>query len=90
MNTNRIIIEGDIILKTVEKIKVIFLSVPAKENDHVEIEFQNITKWDVAGIQLLYAFQQYLSLKRITFSYQFNDPEQAEKCQEWLNILNKN
>jgi ABC-type transporter Mla MlaB component len=84
---SKIVLDGDLVLKTVEEMKAqLFL---ASEDLNVsEIEFRNMTRWDVSGIQLLYAFQKYCNVHKKTIVFSFENADYSEHCQEMLDLLN--
>lgn len=87
METNRIVLDGDLVLKTVEGVKNLLLTVTENMTD-LEIEFRNLGKWDIAGVQLLYALKRHYALHNRQVVFRFASPEHAEKCQEWIDLLN--
>jgi ABC-type transporter Mla MlaB component len=84
---SKIVLDGDLVLKTVEGMKAQLLS--ASEGLNVsEIEFRNMTRWDVSGIQLLYAFRKYYNVNNKNIVFMFENADHSEHCQEMLDLLN--
>lgn len=84
---NTIVLDGDLVLKTVKSMKKKLLSASVNPED-LEIVFNNTTSWDVAGIQLIYAFKRHYSIQDKKVSYRFTSAEDEEKCRELLDLLN--
>ena len=81
----KIILEGDIVIKTIEEKKKQLISALNGSSD-LEIEFKNINKWDVSGIRLMYAFKEYCKLMNRNVSFKF--ASEAESSIEWIELLN--
>ena len=84
---NRIVLDGDMVLKTIEETKGQLVSALNNPSD-LEIEFRNISKWDLSGIRLMYAFKRYCALMERNVSFKFASNEQAEITKEWLGLIN--
>ena len=84
---NKIVIDGDIVLKVVEKTQAQLISALANTSD-IEIEFKNINKWDVSGIRLLCAFKKYCTLLDRNLSFIFPSNNDGAGTEEWIELLN--
>jgi len=83
---SKIVLDGDLVLKTVEEMKVQLVSA-SKDLNVSEINFRNMTRWDVTGIQLLYAFKKYYAVNNKTLVFAFENAGHSEHCQEMLELL---
>jgi len=83
----KIVLEGDWVLKILENRKQEILPIVQNPSD-VEIEFRNVEKWDVSGVQLLYALKRHCSLHQKKVSFFISEEGSKGKEREWLDILN--
>ena len=83
----KIVLEGDWTLKMLESRKQELMSVVQYPND-LEIEFRNVEKWDVSGVQLIYALKRHCSLHKKKVSFSIAEEGSGGKEKEWLDILN--
>jgi hypothetical protein len=86
---NKIILDGDMVLKAIEDTKRQLISALNNNPSDLEIEFRNVNKWDISGIRLMYAFKRYCVLMERNVSFKFASNEQAEITKEWIGLINK-
>lgn len=84
---NKIVLEGDIVLKTVEAMATT-LHGALQDKEVVEVVLRNTTKWDVAGIQMLYAFKKYHALQHRRVIFSGDDTGQLGYGQQLVELLN--
>lgn len=85
--TEKIILNGDLVLKTAASIKNQLQPI-FENNDSLEIEFHNINNWDVSGLQLIYAAKRYCDLNQKKILFKFPSKDEEKQCKELIELIN--